>query len=295
MSRSPARDNLGVKSPKAIAAYLRSIGDDEAADRIAALEAGGQALGIPWGDDVWGYTGILLGYIAPEDEQGGGAVQNAVTIQPDTSLRDTRIKIALERFWVHRYPGSGTHEILCEFTGKNQISGEAEELRFALKTEAKNGSSAAVMGAPIFLGASVGKNGLAFDGKTINVQSKLDTELLQALESGAFKQGLSLLTVAQPALKPFVGLAGSLVGAVLKRNENRQIYWFKLGLDFNPSQTSAKLRHGSYVVVQGDQSNWSWEQVKWDAGAQQIVRRGDGTAIPFNYMIFRVSPFEDDD
>jgi len=292
--KSPAHNNLGNKSPKAIAAYLRLIGDDEAADRIMSLNAGGQALSLPWRDDVWGHTGIMLGYISPEDEDGSGVIQNAVAIQPDASLRDTRIKIALERFWVHRYPGLGAHEILCEFTGKNQIPGEAEEMRFALKTEAKDGSSAAVMGAPIFLGASVGKNGIAFEGKTINVRSKVDDELLSALESGPFKQGLSLLTFAQPALKPFVGLAGSLVGAVLKRNENKQIYWFKLGLDFNPSQTSAKLRHGSYVVVQGDQSNWSWDQVKWDAGAQQVVRKADGTAIPFNYLIFRVSPFEAD-
>lgn len=292
--KSPANNSLGAKSPKTVAAYLRQIGDDAAADRIAALGAGGQALSSPWGDDVWGYTGILLGYISPDDEAGSGSVQNAVTIQPDAGLRDTRIKIALERFWVHRYPGLGSHEILCEFTGKNQIPGEAEEMRFALKTEAKDGSSAAVMGAPIFLGASVGKNGIAFEGKTVNVRSRVDDELLSALESGPFKQGLSLLTVAQPALKPFVGLAGSLVGAVLKRNENKQIYWFKLGLDFNQSQTSAKLRHGSYVVVQGDRSNWSWNQVKWDVGSQQIVRKEDGKGIPFNYLIFRVSPFEDD-
>lgn len=292
--KSPTHNSLGAKSPTAVAAYLRHIGDDAAADRIAAAQAGGQALNLPWGDDVWGYTGILLGYISPDDEGSSGTVQNAVAIQPDTSLRDTRIKIALERFWVHQYPGLGSHEILCEFTGKNQIPGEAEEMRFALKTEAKDGSSAAVMGAPIFLGVSVGKNGIAFEGKTINVRSKVDDELLSALESGPFKQGLSLLTVVQPALKPFVGLAGSLVGAVLRRSENTQIYWFKLGLDFSQSQTAAKLRHGSYVVVQGDQSNWSWDQVKWDAGAQQILRKADGKAIPFNYLIFRVSPFEAD-
>lgn len=292
--QTPLHASLGVKSPKTIAAYLRLVGDDEAADRILALQAGGQALGWSWGDDVWGYTGILLGYLPPEAEDDSGTVYNAVAIQPDLTLRETRIKIALERFWVHRYPGGGAHEILCEFTGKNQISGEAEELRFALKTDAKNSSSAAVMGAPIFLGASVGKNGIAFEGKTINVKSKLDDELLSALDSGPFKQGLSLLTVAQPALKPFVGLASSLVGAVLKRNENKQIYWFKLGLDFSQSQTSAKLRHGSYIVVQGDQANWSWDAVRWDAGAQQIVQRSDGKAISFNYLIFRVSPFEAD-
>jgi hypothetical protein len=32
--------------------------------------------------------------------------------------------------------------------------------------------------------------------------------------------------VLQPALKPFVGLASSVVGAVLKRSKNRQIHSF---------------------------------------------------------------------
>ncbi|GJH18119.1 hypothetical protein CBA19CS22_16275 [Caballeronia novacaledonica] len=44
-----------------------------------------------------------------------------------------RIKISLDQFFVHAYPGKGEHTILCEFAGKHQVAGEVEELRFALR------------------------------------------------------------------------------------------------------------------------------------------------------------------
>ncbi|MGQ3046350.1 MAG: hypothetical protein ACT6Q8_12160 [Niveispirillum sp.] len=287
------RDLLGSKSTGTIAEYLREIGDDEAADRMVAKGGSGQGMGSFWGQDVWGYTGLLIGFIAPDAKGTNISIMNAMTLEPDNTLKNTRVKITLDRFWVHRYPGMGKHTILCEFTGKNQIRGEAEELRFALTTEAKDGSSASVSGSPIFLGVSVGQNGISFEGRTINVRSDKDEVLLTALGSGPFRDGLSLLTTAQPALKPFVGLAGSLVTSVLSRSRNEPVYCFKMGLDFEKSTTSAKLRYGSFVVIQGDDSKWSWEDVVWNADAQQLVRKHDRSTLEYNYLVFRVSAYNE--
>lgn len=287
------RDLLGNKPASTIAAYLREIGDDDAADRMASRGGSGQSMGLLWGDDAWGYTGLLIGFIAPDAKGTSIQIEDAMALDPDNSLKDSRVKITLERFWVHDYPGTGKHTILCEFTGKNQIRGEAEELRFTLTTEAKDKSSASVSGSPIFLGVSVGQNGISFEGKTINVRSGDDEVLLGALGSGPFRDGLSLLTTAQPALKPFVGLAGSLVTSVLSRSKNKPIYSFKLGLDFEQSRTSAKLRHGSFIVIQGDDSRWSWNDVVWNADAQQLVRRSDGSTLEYNYLVFRVSAYNE--
>lgn len=288
-------DILGLRPPKAVIAHLREIGDDDAADYLSQMTPGGQMFGMNWGDEVWGHTGMILGYITPEEGDEPGIIQNASTMTPDPALKGSRIKISLDRFYVHRYPGRGKHKILLEFTGKNQIHGDAEELRFALTTEANDRAGAAVSGVPIFLGASVGQNGISFEGKAINVVSSDDEALLSALSSGPFKEGLSLLTTAQPALKPFVGLAQSVVGAVLKRSRNTEVHYFRLGLDFATSQTAAKLRHGSFVVIQGNEASWSWHDVRWNAGSQQIVRHHDNLPIEFNYMIFRVSPYDDDE
>ncbi len=290
---SPERDSLGFKSPAAVIEYLREIGDDDAADALEPAGGTGQAFGLSWGFEVWGHTGVLIGFIPPEANGRLAAIENAYTLSPDTSLKNSRIKISLERFWVQRYPGRGTHEILCEFTGKNQAQGEQEEMQFAIKTEANDGASAAISGAPIFLGVTVGNNGIAFEGKTINVRSKTDEDLLAALSSGTFREGLGLLTTVQPALKPFVGLASSVVTAVLKRSKNRQIQFFKLGLDFSTNQTSVALRHGSFAVIQADDVAWDWSSLAWNSDAQQVVRRETNEAIGFNYLVFRVSPYEE--
>lgn len=287
-------ESIGAKPLKQVIAYLRDIGDVDAADSLQQVGAGGQGLFTNWGEEVWGHTGVILGYIAPDDAGDCSEIRNATTIEPDPTLKDTRIRISLDKFWVQRYPGRGKHRILLEFAGKNQIGGDPEEMRFVLTTEANDASSAGVSGTPIFLGASVGKNGISFEGKAVNVESGDDEELLSALGSGPFKQGLSLLTTAQPALKPFVGIAQSVVGAILRRSRNKQVQYFRLGLDFSPSRTAAKLREGSFVVIQGDQSTWSWNDVAWNPDGQQIVWRSDRRSIEYNYLIFRVSRYEGD-
>lgn len=287
-----AKQSLGAKSHRHIADYLREIGDDEAAERFEGRSGTGQSLPSFFGTDVWAYTGMLIGFIPPGGAADPSEIKNAMGLAADVSLKGTRIKVSLDRFWVQDYPGLGTHTILCEFTGKNQIQGEAEEMRFAITTSARDKSAASVNGSPIFLGVSVGKNGIAFEGRTVNVRSDADELLLSALGSGPFRDGLALLTTAQPALIPFVGLAGSVVNSVMKRQRNRQVFHFKLGLDFAGSASGAGLRLGSYVIVQGSDVAWTWDQYVWRPDAQQVVRKADGAPIDFNYLVVRVSPYE---
>ena len=204
--------SLGSKDRLEIIRYLLEIGDDAAAKRFSGHGGGGQALASRFfGVDQWANTGILLGYIADRSSGSSIDIQNAVTLAPDDTLKGGRIKITLDKFYVQSYPGHGAHTILCEFTGKNQISGGAEEkMRFALTTTANDRSGSGVSGEPIFLGVSVGQDGIAFEGRTINVRSSTDDTLMEALGSDTFRNGLALLTSVQPALKPFVGLAGAL-------------------------------------------------------------------------------------
>ena len=79
------------------------------------------------------------------------------------------------------------------------------------------------------------------------------------LDTAALNSGLTLINTAQPALKPLTSLATATVNAIAKRYENAQIHTFELGIDFDGSATSARLRYGSYIVVQTDEgSNWDW-------------------------------------
>ncbi|API57779.1 hypothetical protein BMW22_41730 (plasmid) [Rhizobium leguminosarum] len=280
---------IGSASPKAIAEYLELIGDTEAAAEFHRSGGGGQSMVLPFVKYVWGQTGAKIGFIPEGTKSGSCYIVDAIGMEPDESLRETALKISLDAFYVHNYPGMGKHRILCEFSGKNQTDKESEAMRFAVDLAANDQSAAAHIGQPIFVGVNVGREGLSFEGRTVNVKSEDDDLMLEALGNSTFKDGLSLLTTAQPVLKPFVKLAEGLVASVAKRSENREVFKFALGLDFSKSATSAKLRLGSYVVVQTDEHDWDWSSFVWSTGSGLVLPKADGAKpLKLNYMVFGV-------
>lgn len=281
-------ESLGARHQGDIAAYLQLIGDKEEA-LFFVPDAGGQAASIF--SRPYACTGMILGFIPP------GSTAKQITsisaVQADRSLINQRIKVTLDKFFVAKYPGYGTHSILCEFSGKNQVPGETEELSFAMRFDARDDSGPAIIGAPIFMGLTVAPDGISFKGRTVNVKNSGDDMVMAILDTPAFKSGLQLLHTAQPALKPLTSLATATVGAIAKRNKNAQIHTFELGLDFDGSATSARLCYGSYIVVQTDEgSNWDWSEYEWNASGMALHPTGNPKETPhFNYMVFAVSPF----
>ena len=281
-------ESLGFRHNGDIAAYLQLIGDKEEA-RYFIPDTGGQAAGIL--SRPYTCTGMVLGFL-PSGHTARQVVGISM-VQADRTLVGQRIKITLDKFFISKYPGFGKHSVLCEFSGKNQVPGEAEELSFALRFDARDNSGPAIAGAPIFMGLTVAADGISFKGKTVNVRNSGDDMVMAILDTPAFKSGLTLLNTAQPALKPLTSLATATVSAIAKRNENAQIHTFELGLDFDGSATSARLRYGSYIVVQTDEgSNWDWSDYEWNANGMALHPAGNPNETPdFNYMVFAVSPF----
>src|SRR6266568_3831298 len=128
-------DSLGAQPPEDIKAYLLEIGDDQEA--LQSTTGQGLLARRPWQ-----HTGASVGFIG--DSPAAEKIVSAFGLAGDSSLRGQRIKITLDRFHVEKYPGLGSHRILCEFSGKNQIAGEAEELRFAVTGEARNHDSTGI-------------------------------------------------------------------------------------------------------------------------------------------------------
>ena len=218
---------------------------------------------------------------------------SATHMTADPTLIGTQVKISFDRAFISEYPGNGIHSILCEFVGRNQIKDESEALRMALRFRSADNAGVSTLGIPIFLGLTVSKNGIAFEGSAINVSSGADEFLLEALDSEAFKGGLSLIHSLQPGLKPFVALMQSAVKNVAKRSKNKQVHNFNLGLDFSNSSTSARLRIGSYVVIQTNSMDWDWSKFYWDCDSFSIRRSGSNSNDPidFNYMIIGVTAY----
>ncbi|KAK46229.1 hypothetical protein BG58_13900 [Caballeronia jiangsuensis] len=177
--------------------------------------------------------------------------------------------------------------------GKNQVAGEVEELRFALNMKVRDNSRASISWHPIFLGVIEGANGFSFEGRAINVCSTTDDTVLAALDRATFKSGLSLIATAQPAPKPLVGLAASVVKATMERAKNARVHTFNLGLDFGGNASSVRLQERSYVVVQTGDPHWNRCALEWDRNTLGLQSKASAAAtLSANYMVFGVTRFE---
>lgn len=283
-------DSLGSLPLAHIASYLIEIGDEEGAQALTAHAV--QAQSILGFGAAWKQTGSKIGFIRPDVRGLAAPVVAASQIEGDVGLIGSQIKVSFDGAYIHSYPGSGNHKILCEFVGKNQIDGETEALRMALRFRCGDKAFGSLQSAPIFLGLTVGPNGVSFEGRAVNVSSDDDEQLLQALDTSAFKSGLALVKSVQPALVPLVKLVQSSVSLVAGRSKNRQVHEYNLGLDFANTSTSARLRYGSYVVVQSDSADWNWANFEWDKGATSLRRKIPSEhGIDFNYTVFSVAPY----
>lgn len=79
-----ANDSLGAQNPKAVIQYLRDIGDDEAA-ALHAKGGTGQGLGLSWFEQVYGYTGVLIGYIPATATKAMSDIETYLFLPPGVS------------------------------------------------------------------------------------------------------------------------------------------------------------------------------------------------------------------
>jgi hypothetical protein len=112
---------LGKLPPEQATAKLREAGEEDAA---AVLEAGQQGttrtFGMPsWGpfqDRPWQHTAHAFGYLAAAPPGSAPlSIQHAGNIAADPALKNSHIKITLDRLRVAAYPGGGMHRVLFDF------------------------------------------------------------------------------------------------------------------------------------------------------------------------------------
>ena len=149
---------LGRLPPSEAVAKLREIGENKAANAIeTAKDARNfQTFGLRerlFPDRQWQHTAHAFGYLAPAPPGSEPLpIQHAGNIEADPTLRNSRIKITLDRLRVADYPGGGTHRILFDFYAQNQVPGSIEHLHFNATYRVREGEEAAIIGYPIFVG-----------------------------------------------------------------------------------------------------------------------------------------------
>jgi hypothetical protein len=292
---------IGSLPRAAVVLKLREIGEDRAAEAVehatpapATMRSGDW---WPFRDRAWQHTAHSIGFL-PAGGSGMQKILGVGEVQADLSLKNARVNVALNALRVADYPGSGTHRVLFDFYGRNQVPGATEDLHFNASYRAREGEHAAVRGYPIFLGLGVAQVGVAFHFHTVNVKNDGDEAFLDFLEGDTFKSGLKLATTAQPAIAPLSGMALALTKAIAKRNRNVSVQDCYLGLDFAGTAMGARLAIGDYIAVQIPeklQRVWSWDDWIYDPRNGLIVSHADPTKlIPYNYVVFGVSRFEGD-
>lgn len=296
---------LGDMPPEQAIAKLREIGEDEVANTLESAPRRRGPLDslanmfslLRLTPPAWVNTAHAFGYLAPASAEGGMLpIRHAGNMNGDPQLKNSRIRITLNRLRVAKYPGSGTHRILLDFYARNEIPGSAEALHFNATFRAEEGEEVAVIGHPIFVGLNVGTEGVAFGCKTVNVQNDNDQKFLEFLDSDVFKAGLHLASTLQPAIAPLTSMALGLTKSIAQRNQNVPVQEFMMGLDFSGDPAGARLAEGSYLAVQIPQSSlliWDWNEWVFNRDNGQVVKKSDPTQlIPYNYIIFGVTKYD---
>jgi hypothetical protein len=252
------------------------------------------------GPRPWQHTAHTIGFLPAAAVPGADgllAINGVGETPPDPTLKNARVSVRLNALRVAAYPGAGIHRILFDFYARNQTEGGGEDLHFNATYRAREGESAPILGYPIFNGLSVGTEGVAFRFHTVNVKNDDDESILDFLEGDSFKAGLKLATTAQPAIAPLSSMALGVTKALAARNRNVSVQDMFIGLDFSANAMGARLAEGDVIAVQIPEtlvSVWDWSLWAYDRAQGRIVDRATRrTLIPYNYVAFSVTRYED--
>lgn len=242
---------------------------------------------------AWRHTSHSFGFI-PAGASGATGVtpiRHVSEIEPETALKDSRLRISLDGLRVAEYPGRGIHRVLFNFFIQNRTKTGLEDVNFNATYRIREGESAAVLNYPIFTGVAPQQTGLVIRCFTVNVKNDNDEMFLDVLESDTLRKGLKLAATAQPALGQLSSLALGMTRAIAARNRNVAVQDVYLGLDFGGPATGARLSTGSYVAVQMPaefQRSWRWSDWSYDSASGQILNAA-GELIPLNYFIIGIN------
>ena len=236
----------------------------------------------------------VVGLVVPGASDGDNPIVHAATVEGDRTLAGQRLTLSLDRFYVHEYPGIGTHQVLCTFTvgylakfdGK---TGEPikQDVTYGYAFPVSDGQAAGINGMPLFRDLRI-NDGLYMWISCINTNSTADNVLLQALTSEPFAKGMQMLAASNPV----TSMLSTLVTGVAKHflSTGRDALTFKplLGLQVAGEPSTAKLRAGSYIIAQATAAKLQWSDYRWRPSEGRVVAVEGDEEMPFNYMVVSV-------
>lgn len=290
---------IGELSQPELAAKLAELGESELGRQDHDVRAYRETYSSRWWpsrDRAWRHTAHTVGFIAATRIRTAPLpLVSASAVLAEKSLKDTRLKITLDRIQAADYPGGGTHTVLVDMAANAQIDNRSDDLHFAMTYPVRERELAGVSGFPVFVGLPVGPEGVSLGLVTVNVCNDDDENFLKILNSATLKAGLTLLQTWQPALVPLSELARGITVAISQRTRNVAVQKLLMGLDFSANPTGFRLAEGSYVAVQVPEALsivWDWSQWIFDPRTGHIVSVSNPSQlIPYNYVAIGVSRY----
>jgi hypothetical protein len=85
-----------------------------------------------------------------------------------------------------------------------------------------------------------------------------------------------------------------IVKAIAGRNRNVAVQKFYLGLDFENAAMGSRLAEGNYIAVQvPSEISINWDRWVFNPNNGSIVHKVDSSTLDYNYMVFRVSRYKE--
>ncbi|PWL31743.1 hypothetical protein [uncultured Roseivirga sp.] len=244
------------------------------------------------------YSKHVYGYIS-NTATGVSSIVAASSINPDMNLKNAQLNINMAFLRAYDYPGKGEHNAFFGFHGSTIGTSTVKtntEYNYNRNFEVNEDDEASLRSVPVFNGLFVGKDGVLFKCKVINVSNKRDdriSEIFQGVSSG-----LEIIKITET--NPAVGMVGELAGTALKilqsGRKNVTIHDVELGLHFNDNGVDLQLRKGTYVVLNvppcmnGVPFQFNWNEYKFDKTNGRFTDdKGNPKNLKFNYIVFTIS------
>jgi len=235
----------------------------------------------------------IFAFIDPSTKQ----LVPSSNISPQKNLIGQTLNVTLDKFYIHRYPGSPKHIIQINFSVGHLVNVAnatsdstlvKEDILFGYIVEAVDGQAAPPVGAALFRKLKI-QDELQMTVITINLADRLEKRISEVLEGEVMKGGLDLLSTANPAFSMVRELVEGTTKMFLERHRNIVVHKVPIGLLINAKEADPKLREGSYALMQAASDWFNLEDFCWNTERYRIEHKKSKEQLPCNHIVFSIS------
>jgi hypothetical protein len=255
-------------------------------------------LGRPRRIPIWEYSRIEVGFIPPVVTADPEiiSIKSASSIQPDVSLKNSKLNVYLGYLRSFDYPGKGVHNAFLGYTVSTigATSAPDKEYSFNQSFKVNEQDEPSLRTVPVFIGLPTGQDGILIRCDVFNVSNENDEKVSRVFSVG--EKGLEILGLTQinPAIGMVKDVAKEALNLIKSNHENIKIHEVKLGLNFSNNGSDLQLAKGTYIIlnipncVNGNQYEFKWDNFKFLKSNGKIQDK-DGGQVKLNYIVFTIS------